>query len=234
MLWFCTLLSLRCFGSTFLYMTVFFSSFLSLFWCRNLFLVQIILFSQPDYISVYRILFCLKILRCLCVETSWFVTITFPVSAYIGSLCARTSMLADPQQQYIVFLKQFLKGGFYTGKNRTPPAAEITRSSKRRFLHPRKGNFCFALPPAPMHTTLIHAPAFSIAWARRGFYTGKISYSALHLCLHGNALPLSPKRDFHSAQFVTATGSIQKKLWKRRLFHGKKEVSTCLFWLIGL
>ena len=39
-----------------------------------------------------------------------------PVSAYIASLCARTSMLVDPQHQYIVFLKQFLKGGFYTGK----------------------------------------------------------------------------------------------------------------------
>ena len=124
-----------------------FSSFLSLFWCRNLFLVQIISFSQPCYISVYRLLFCLKILRCLCVATSWFATITFPVSAYIGSLCARTSMLADLQHQYIVFLKQFSKGGFYTGKNWTPPAGEITRSIKRRFLHPRKGKFMFRSPP---------------------------------------------------------------------------------------
>lgn len=75
---------------------LFFSSFLSLFWCGNLFLVQIIPFSQPNYISVYRLLFYLKILRCLCVETSWFATITFPVSAYIDSLCARISMLVDP------------------------------------------------------------------------------------------------------------------------------------------
>ena len=115
-LWFYILLSLRCFGSAFLYMAVFFS-FLSHFWCRNLFLVRITPFSQPCYISVYRLLFYLKILRCLCVETSWFATITFPVSAYIASLCAKTSMLVDPQHQYIVFLKQFLKGGFYTGKN---------------------------------------------------------------------------------------------------------------------
>lgn len=78
--------------------------------------MQIIPFSQPSYISVYRLLFYLKILRCLCVVTSWFATITFPVSAYINSLCARISMLVDPQHQYIVFLKQFLKGGFYTGK----------------------------------------------------------------------------------------------------------------------
>ena len=73
-------------------------------------------FSKPCYISVYRLLFCLIILRCLCVVTSWFAIITFPVSAYIDSLRARTSMLVDPQHQYIVFLKQFLKGGFYTGK----------------------------------------------------------------------------------------------------------------------
>ena len=174
--------------------------------------MQITPFSGPSYISVYRLLFHLKILRFLCVATSWFATIIFPVSAYIGSLCARTSMLADPQQQYIVFLKQFLKGGFYTGKNRAPPTAEITRSSKRRFLHTLKGKFLFHSPPASMHTTLIHAPAFSIACAKRGFYTGKISYSTLHSCLHGNALPLSQKRDFHPAQFVTATDSIQKKL----------------------
>jgi len=64
-------------------------------------------------------------------------------------------MLVDPQHQYIVFLKQFLKGGFYTGKT---------------------------------------------------------SYRTLHLCLHGNALPLSQKQDFRPAQFVAATGSIQKKL----------------------
>ena len=145
-LWFYILLSLRYFGSALLYMAVFFPLFFSLFWCGNLFLVQIIPFSQPSYISVYRLLFCLKILRCLCVVTSWFATITFPVSAYIASLCARTSMLVDPQHQYIVFLKQFLKGGFYTGKIWALPTAEITRSSKRRFLHSRKGNSCFTSP----------------------------------------------------------------------------------------
>lgn len=191
-------------------------------------------FSHPWYISVYRLLFCLKILRCLCVVTSWFATITFPVSAYIASLCARTSMLVDLQHQYIVFFKQFLKGGFYTGKfehllpQRSPAAA------KGGFYTRGRGNFCLTLSPAPMHTILIQAPAFSVACAKRGFYTGKISYRTLHLCLHGNALPLSQKRDFRPAQFVAATGSIQKKIWKQRFFHGKKEVSTCLFWLIGL
>lgn len=196
--------------------------------------MQIIPFSQPSYISVYRLLFCLKILRCLCVVTSWFATITFPVSAYIDSLCARISMLVDPQHQYIVFLKQFLKGGFYTGKIWVLPTAEITCSSKRRFLHSRKGKFLFySLPCFYAHYPNPSAGVFD-ACAKRGFYTGKISYRTLHLCLHGNALPLSQKQDFHPAQFVAATGSIQKKLWKQRFFHGKKEVSTCLFWLIGL
>lgn len=58
-------------------------------------------------------------------------------------------MFVDPQHQYIVFLNQFLKGGFYTGKNRAPPTAEITRNSKRRFLHTRKGKFLFHSHPCP-------------------------------------------------------------------------------------
>lgn len=121
-------------------------------------------------------------------------------------------MLVDPQHQYIVFLKQFLKGGFYTGKNRAPPTVEITCSNKRRFLHSRKGKFLFHFSPSSMPTTLIQAPAFSDACAKRGYYTGKISYNTLHLCLHGNALPISQKEDFRPAQFVAATDSIQKKL----------------------
>ena len=152
-LWFYILLSLRCFGSAFLYMAVFFS-FLSHFWCGNLFLVQIIPFSQPNYISVYRLLFYLKILRCLCVETSWFATITFPVSAYIASLCAKTSMLVDPQHQYIVFLKQFLKGGFYTGKTsyntlhlclHVLPQRSLV-ATKGGFYTREKWNSCFTSP----------------------------------------------------------------------------------------
>lgn len=149
-----------------------------------------------------------------------------------------------------------LRKNKYVSWSTTPIYSVFEAVSKRRFLHRKKAehllpprspaaakggfythgreNFCFTLLPASMHTTLIHAPAFSIACAKRGFYTGKISYSTLHPCLHGNALLLSQKRDFHPAQFVTATDSIQKKLWKQRLFHGKKEVSTCLFWLIGL
>lgn len=158
--------------------------------------MQIIPFSGPGYISVYRLLFHLKILRCLCVAISWFATIPFPVSAYIGSLCARTRMSVDPQHQYIVFLKQFLKGGFYTEKKRAPPPPRSLAASKGGFYTHGKKNLCFPLPPAAMRTTLIHAPAFSIACAKRGFYTGKISYSTLHPCLHVNALPLSQKRDF--------------------------------------
>ena len=175
--------------------------------------MQIIPFSQPSYISVYRLLFCLKILRCLCVVTSWFATITFPVSAYIDSLCARISMLVDPQHQYIVFLKQFLKGGFYTGKkSSTSYRRDHSQQQKEVSTHAAGEIFVSLFPLPPTHTILIQAPAFSDACAKRGFYTGKISYNTLHLCLHSNALPLSQRQDFRPAQFVAATGSIQKKL----------------------
>ena len=56
-------------------------------------------------------------------------------------------MSADSQHQYIVFLQQFLKGGFYTVKNWAPPTSDTTRSSKRRFLHSQKGKFLFRSPP---------------------------------------------------------------------------------------
>lgn len=132
-----------------------------------------------------------------------------------------------------MFLKQFLKGGFYTGKNWALPTAEVTRSNKRRFLHSRKGNFCFTLSPASMHTILIQAPAFSVACTKRGFYTGKISYRTLHLCLHSNALPLSQKRDFHPAQFVAATDSIQKNFENRDSSTAKKRFLHAYFGWLG-
>lgn len=199
-----------------------FSAFLSHFWCRNLFLVRITPFLQPWYISVYRLLFCLKNLRCLCVVTSWFATITFPVSAYIDSLCARTSMLVDPQHQYIVFFKQFLKGGFYTGKfehllpQRSPAAAKGGFYTRGREI------LVSLLPCFYAYYPNSSAGVFRCLCKER-FLHRKISYRTLHLCLHGNALPLSQKRDFRPAQFVAATGSIQKKIWKQRFFHGKKR-----------
>ena len=148
-----------------------------------------------------------------------------------------------------------LRKNKYVSWSTTPIYSIFEAVSKKRFLHRKKSNtscrrdysqhqkevsthaegeILVSLSPAFMHTIPIQALAFSIACAKRGFYTGKISYSTLHPSLHSNALLLSQKRDFHPAQFVTAAGSIQKKLWKQRFFHGKKEVSTCLFWLIGL
>ena len=56
-------------------------------------------------------------------------------------------MSVDSQHQYIVFLQQFLKGGFYTVKNWAPPTSDTTCSSKRRFLHSQKGKFLFHSPP---------------------------------------------------------------------------------------
>lgn len=129
-------------------------------------------FLQPWYISVYRLLFCLKNLRCLCVVTSWFATITFPVSAYIDSLCARTSMLVDPQHQYIVFFKQFLKGGFYTGKfehllpQRSPAAA-------KGGFYTRGREILVSLLPCFYAYYPNSSAGVSDACAKRGFYTGK-------------------------------------------------------------
>lgn len=74
-------------------------------------------------------------------------SIRLPASACIGLLCARKSMSVDSQHQYIVFLQQFLKRGFYTVKNGAPPTSDTTRSSKRRFLHSQKGKFLFHSPP---------------------------------------------------------------------------------------
>lgn len=74
-------------------------------------------------------------------------SIRLPASACIGLLCARKSMSVDLQHQYIVFLQQFLKGGFYTVKNWAPPTSDTTRSSKRRFLHSPTGKFLFHSPP---------------------------------------------------------------------------------------
>lgn len=108
---------------------VFSSFFFALLMWKSLFSADNSFFAAQLYIGISPIIL-FKILRCLCVVTSWFATITFPVSAYIASLCARTSMLVDPQHQYIVFLNQFLKGGFYTGKfehllpQRSPAAAK--------------------------------------------------------------------------------------------------------------
>jgi len=143
----------------------------------------------------------------------------------------------------------------YVSWSTTPIYSVFEAIPKRRFLHRKnlstsyrrdhsqqqkevstlaEGKFLFHSFPCPYAYYPNSSAAFSAACAKRGYYTGKISYNTLHLCLHGNALQLSQKRDFHPAQFVAATGSIQKKLWKQRFFHGKKEVSTCLFWLIGL
>ena len=74
-------------------------------------------------------------------------------------------MLVDPQHQYIVFFKQFLKGGFYTGKfehllpQRSPAAAKEVSTLA-------EGKFLFHFSPASMPTTLIQAPAFSDAYCK--------------------------------------------------------------------
>lgn len=81
-------------------------------------------------------------------------------------------MLVDPQHQYIVFFKQFLKGGFYTGNLSTSYRRDHPQQQKEVSTL-AEGKFLFHFSPASMPTTLIQAPAFSDACAKRGFYTGK-------------------------------------------------------------
>ena len=151
---------------------------------------------------------------------------------YSLSLCKNKYVSWSTTPIYSVF-EAISKRRFLHRKIWAPPTAEITRSSKRRFLHSRKGKFLFHFSPASMPTTLIQAPALSDACAKRGFYTGKISYRTLHLCLHGNALPLSQKRDFHPAQFVAATGSIQKNFENRDSSTAKKRFLHAYFGWLG-
>ena len=145
---------------------------------------------------------------------------------YSLSLCKNKYVSWSTTPIYSVF-EAISKRRFLHRKNLS------TCNSKRRFLHSRKRKFLFHFSPASMPTTLIQAPALSDACAKRGFYTGKISYRTLHLCLHGNALPLSQKRDFHPAQFVAATGSIQKNFENRDSSTAKKRFLHAYFGWLG-
>ena len=142
---FTPLLLLPCFVSAFLYMaalsSLFFRSFdvETSFQCRPFLFQSLVLYR---YIAYY---YHSKILRRLCVATSWFPYISFPASGCIGSLCARKSMSVDSQHQYIVFLTQFLKGGFYTEKNRVPHAPDAAPAVKGGFYTYGRENFCFPL-----------------------------------------------------------------------------------------
>lgn len=142
----------------------------------------------------------------------------------------------------------------YVSWSTTPIYSVLEAISKRRFLHRKnlstsyrrdhlqqqkevptlaEGKFLFhSLPCFYAHYPNSSAGVFRCLCKER-FLHRKISYRTLHLCLHGNALPLSQKQDFHPAQFVAATGSIQKKLWKQRFFHGKKRFLHAYFGWFG-
>ena len=81
--------------------------------------------------------------------------------------------------------------------------------SKERFLHwknRRISTQCALSPPlypiSVLGCTMINKREVSTP--------EKISHHNLHLCLHGQTLPLSQNRDLHTAQLVTTTGSMQK------------------------
>ena len=114
-LWFYILLSLRCFGSTFCtWLCFFLFSFALLMW-KSLFSADNSFFVAQLYIGISPIISFKNLTLFMC--RNLFVRHYYlSCLCLYSSLCARTSMLVDPQHQYIVFLKQFLKGGFYTGK----------------------------------------------------------------------------------------------------------------------
>lgn len=58
-------------------------------------------------------------------------------------------MLVDPQHQYIVFLKQSLKGGFYTGKNRAPPYRRDHSQQQKEVSTLAKREILVSLLPCP-------------------------------------------------------------------------------------
>lgn len=77
--------------------------------------------------------------------------------------------------------------------------------SKERFLHRKNRRIsteCALYPIRVLSCTMINKKEVSTP--------EKNSYRNLYLCLHGKAFPLLQKSDFHTAQFVTATDSLQK------------------------
>ena len=129
----------------------------------------------------------------------------------------------------------------YVSWSTTPIYSVFESISKRRFLHRKKSSTSYRWDHSQQQkevSTLAEGKfLFHSLPCLYAYYPN--SSAAVFRCLRKERFlhrknQLSQKQNFHPAQFVAATGSIQKKLWKQRFFHGKKEVSTCLFWLIGL
>lgn len=172
-LWFYILLSLRCFGSAFLYMAVFFLFSFALLMQKSLFSADNSFFAARLYIGISPIILFKNLTLFMCSNL-------LVRHYYLSCLC---------------LYRLALRKNKYISRSATPIYSVFEAISKRRFLHRKKTNtscrrdhsqqqkevfythgrenFCFLLPPAAMHTILIQAPAFSIACAKRGFYTGK-------------------------------------------------------------
>lgn len=142
-------------------------------------------------------------------------------------------MLVDPQHQYIVFLKQFLKGGFYTGKIWALPTAEITCSSKRRFLHSRKGKFLFySLPCFYAYYPNSSAGVFRCLRKER-FLHRKNQLSHFPPMFARQCSPAIAKARFPPCTICSRNRQYTEKLWKQRFFHCKKRFLHAYFGWLG-
>ena len=94
-----------------------FSSFLPLLWCRNLSLVQAAPSSEPDYISIYRLLLTFRNL------TLFMCSNLLVRYYYLSCLC---------------LYRLALRKNKYVSWSTTPIYSVFAAISKRRFLHRKK------------------------------------------------------------------------------------------------
>lgn len=132
----------------------------------------------------------------------------------------------------------------YASWSTTPIYSVFEAISKRRFLHRKKsstsyrrdhpqqqkevstlaeGKFLFHFSPASMPTTLIQAPAFSDACAKRGFYTGKTSYNTLHLWLARQCSPAIAKARFPPCTICSRNRQYTEKTLKKEILPRQKR-----------
>lgn len=143
----------------------------------------------------------------------------------------------------------------YVSWSPTPIYSVFEAIPKRRFLHRKKsstsyrrdhsqqqkevstlaeGKFLFHSLPCPYaHYPNSSAGIFRCLRKER-FLHRKNQLSHSPPMFARQCSPAIAKARFSPCTICSRNRQYTKKLWKQRFFHGKKEVSTCLFWLIWL
>lgn len=152
---------------------------------------------------------------------------------YSLSLCKNKYVSWSTTTIYSVF-EAIPKRRFLHRKKRAPPTAEISCSSKRRFLHTQKGKFLFHSLPCPYAYYPNSSAGVFRCLRKERFLHRKNQLSHSPPMFARQCSPSIAKARFPPCTICSRNRQYTKKLWKQRFFHGKKEVSTCLFWLIGL